>query len=578
MNDSQGWLITYDATTGSNIWHTTDSGKFWTYIGTPNVAHDLYFDLAGSVQPSPGTAISKLSDSVWITTYDHSSFGCTTDAGKSWTYAHWNPKVLPFCGVPIAESFGIYSSRAWNAIFTAPESIWQNPLLPPTGYAPAISRDTGKTWYLGPNWPNGWESTGDAEGGMKAVYAQSGSANSEGSNSPSHPPFTPFMGLERTTDTGKTWVNVGGPSNFFDSRFYVIDCIGAEVAAFGIDGSIWLTTDGGDGTLHPENAHPKFTSYPAVAKATLCQDTIGGLRIFNDHCDSIIVLSMALLDSTSLAVTSGAFGFDSLRQTPFSMESGTEDSIGFHWNPLGKIAVDTNFTLHLKVHYFSQTNDSVMDTILPIQLSATYSGSEFALSSSNIDLGTVSTCTSPDTTIVLSNFGCVPLFIDSSTLSGAGFLLLDSIHSPIAPGSSDSIRVRLVPLSGDNYGRLSLYVNNQGTHSSLYVDLTGRGVQGSGVLAMRSTSLLAGSLSFCSGDTLVTDTLRNLGCDTLVLTSLHLSGDTAFSLVSVPDSLLLPGDSAIVIIAFEPRLKGPHAATLTFHERNIVNDPGTIPR
>ena len=452
------------------------------------------------------------------------------------------------------DTWGLYASRSWNEIL-----LWSERDIV---RRPMISYDSGKHFkYYGTYQDSPWTPSGDVEGGRAAVYVQG---------------FNPSNGLERTTDTGYTWINVGGPSNFIDTRFCVIDCNGAEVVAFGVDGSIWLTTDGGDGTLHPENAHPKFASVTAAAATTLCEDTGVGFRFYNDLCrrDSLIVQRVTLLDSSSLAVTSGAFGFDSLRPMPFTMPSGTQDSMGFHWDPGLAFANDTTITERIGVHYWSATDALEHDTILTVTLTATPGAVAHSVSPHAIAFGSVSTCSQADTTITVWNDGCQPMRIDSATLAAAGFVL-GSYDSIIPPGATDTLVLHFIPTgASQDYGLLHLYLSEQGLHQKDLVELTGQGVQGFGVLAMRRTSLEAGSFSFCDGDTVLTDTIRNTGCDTLVLSKIRFGNDSAFALLASPDSLLLPGASGVFQFLFSPRKKGAHAGTLSFHWQNIVNDPG----
>ncbi len=544
VNDSTGWL------TGPGTWRTIDSGKSWIPFNPANGGGpDLYVDLSDSVRfLNHAGAISELSDSIWITTMDGppndptggSYFGHTTNGGMTWSYT------------PSYESSGIYASPSWHLIFSGHEIG-----------LPVISTDSGITWSEMTQYPN-IRTTGDVEGGRQAVYMQSW-WNSYGSP----------LSLYRTMDFGKTWVSIGGPSNDLDTRFFVIDCNGAEVVAFDHTGGIWLTTDGGDGAIQPESAHPKFSSDPVTVFATLCTNTTSGFRFYNDDCDSIIILGVSILDSNSLAMTTGAFGFDSIPSLPLTMLPGVEDSIGFHWRPSGIFSSDTTISLRLDFRYFSRSLDATNDTIITLKLVVNRGTIGDSLSAYSVNFEPTSTCSFTDSILTITNIGCLPITIDSVTIAGDGFTLL-SFDTIIANSKSGNVLFRYNPsFANQTSGTLSIYIDEQGLHIVEMVALNGMAIQGEGILDVRSTKLQAGSFSFCTGDTTITDTISNTGCDTLVISNINFSGDTTFSLVSASgDSLLLPGSSRVFQFTFAPRVKGAQSATLTFHSRNIVNDPG----
>ena len=312
------------------------------------------------------------------------------------------------------------------------------------------------------------------------------------------------------------------------------------------------------------SASLSISSAPLIGSCGLVDDTA---HIAIDSCQSLIIRNVAISNISS---------------NRLQFQSPLPDTLQFdrHWLPFEFDPHDTSFydtaTVELTGYYEGTTTQ--FDTTFTIILTAIPSQPKLSIPDS-LDFGMLRMCANSvaDTDLAyFKNWNCTPDTITSLFLIGASF---DGpkVSLPVVIRSGDSVGFKYIfapPDSGTFTGTVKLRVTSMGLIEDTVILLTGHAVQGMGVLALRSTSLQMGSLSFCSGDTLVTDTLRNLGCDTLVLTDLHVSGDTAFSLVSVPDSLLVSGDSAIVSISFAPRLKGPHAATLTCHERNIVNDPG----
>jgi hypothetical protein len=89
--------------------------------------------------------------------------------------------------------------------------------------------------------------TGHIAGVGKTIYVQSQNRTTDG--------------LFRSDDGGISWRAVGGPTNEFDTRFFVTGCRGEVVYAFDRNGGIYKTTDGGDGTLVPS---PYISSVPTA--------------------------------------------------------------------------------------------------------------------------------------------------------------------------------------------------------------------------------------------------------------------------------------------------------------------------
>src|SRR5665213_824385 len=332
---------------------------------------------------------------------------------------------------------------------------------------------------------------------------------------------------------------------------------------------LWRTTDGGDGAL-PKDYVPSFVT-DTVPRVKMCNSARGFIKVLSNNCSRGWAFESAILSGDTTHFT-----LDSVPVFPEYLGGLTSDSFYVRFQPLTQAGT---FTSSVHLHLISLDSTVTFDTTIEINATSIPVPPDLSYSTSSLDFGSLSTCNGVgDTSITFSDAGCGPDTITAATLTGAGFSWVnDSLPIVVPPGDSVTFGYRFIPPdSGAFSGIAKLHVTSMGLTENPQISLTGRGVQGVGVLDVRSTSLQAGSFSFCAGDTVLSDTIRNTGCDTLVISNLRFSQDGAWSSASSlrPDSLLLPGASAVFQFTFAPRVKGAHSATLSFHSRNIVHDPG----
>ncbi len=313
---------------------------------------------------------------------------------------------------------------------------------------------------------------------------------------------------------------------------------------------------------------------PPSAQIIVPNNLVGACAIVQDS-------ALVLLDTCQALTLTKATVLGSKRLTiqtslPDTIRGISPSSILFQFDPVDTMG-SGSAEVELSGNYIGTTIS--FDTIVTITYAAM--GSTPHLTSvSALDFGSLTRCTGValrDTMLRFANAGCAPDTITSITLIGAGFTSgSDSTPIIVLPGDTDSITVSFLPPdSGAYQGTMLLNVTSTGLTENPAIMFIGRAIQGFGVLAVAQPSIQAGSFSFCAGDTTITDTISNTGCDTLVISNINFSGDTTFSLFSAPgDSLLLPGTSRVFQFTFTPRVKGSQSAALTFHSRNIANDPG----
>ncbi len=165
-------------------------------------------------------------------TFNPTTSWFTKDGGQTWSK-----------GNDLQESWGIYAVKGTQKFITVPEGDSRN-----TNHSVYTSNDGGKNWLQGFSFPGIVDFTGHIAGVGNTIYIQTFSR-------------TTNSGLYRSDDLGATWVNVGGPSNFRDTRFVVTGCRGEVAYAFDEQGGVYKTTDGGDGAF---GFTPRIGSIPRV--------------------------------------------------------------------------------------------------------------------------------------------------------------------------------------------------------------------------------------------------------------------------------------------------------------------------
>ncbi len=638
----------YAAVTGPDYLISSDSGVTWSYSGL-NVANttDLYQDGTGAIRAlsAPAWQFARVDNLHYIETLDSGTLRVSSNGGALWNVS--KPDSI-FSDAPWENAYGCYGDTC-SKVFLA--------LLVDTLYR---STDFGASWSSVCSTPGNVTFMGgnDLEGAAGEAYsAQAG-----------------LSGTERIADYGTNWTNCGSLADAWaSSRIFVFGPMGENVVV-PTGHELWMTTNGGDGTLGDPVAIPDTLQIQpgttlgspcgSTAIPILLQSGVNDLRMkVNITGDSLHEFSITNPASTFILNSSGS---DTawILYTPHSLPSSSTLTLSFQnsWKcsdwaetrtiivtsppsafaiapaPLNggcKIVSDSGFIsidscqslvitsvqvapsianrlqfqyslpdtirngYHNTLPFTFDPRDTAANGTVPIELTGYYFGTSVRFdttfnvyvaaipglpnltsSLSSVAFGPVKMCANfaaRDTSIVFTNSGCAPDTITQITVTGMGFTGgNNTLPIIVQPGDSVTFKYRFVPPdSGAFTGEARLNVSSMGLSENPVVKLNGKAVQGYGVLDVRSTSLQSGSFSFCAGDTTVFDTISNKGCDTLVISNIVFTGDAAFSLTSpLHDTLLLPYDSAIIQFYFAPRTKGAHAATLSFHSQNIVNDSG----
>lgn len=258
----------------------------------------------------------------------------TTDGGVTWKR-----------GGMLYESWGVYADKQTGNYFSMAEDAANNP-----GNTLYWSRDGGKSWSARYGF-NKLEFTGHIAGVGKTMYVQTAVSNSGN------------MGLYRSDDDGSTWHRVFGPSNTRDSRFFVTGCRGEVVYAFDNTGGVWLTTDGGDGTLIPA---PYIGAINAVraGQSTLIPikyDTLTVPTIIPELAGSIL-LNDNLLTPDTLDFTGSQFADSVSFDTIYRSQAGVW-SYDIKFKPKTKLTGSSTlpmFQIRARA-YLTDTNRTTVD-------------------------------------------------------------------------------------------------------------------------------------------------------------------------------------------------------------------------
>ena len=335
-------------------------------------------------------------------------------------------------------------------------------------------------------------------------------------------------------------------------------------------------------------SYPSAQILPPVPFAGNCKSATEAAFVTLDSCSTLIVDSVDIPPEI-------ASRFHLNAPLPDTLRLGINDSLSFTFNPADTIAsildsvqifahilgTDLNDALNFFNYnaYLGDSDFTSFAQFIPVELVALPSGVALFAADSAVALQRASFCERAiDTTVTFTNAGCAPDTIVQTALSGTGYSMTGaSAPIVIPPDSSITFALQfLAPDTGLFQGALSLTVNSNET-KSLSIPLSGVGLPPMGILSMPTSSIDAGGVSICSGDTIVMDTLSNTGCDTLVISNVSVAGDSDFTVVAPIGNSLIPPDSiGIVTIHFEPLAKGPRSASVSFQSSNLNGTGSSI--
>lgn len=541
-----------------HLWQTVDGGSTWKNIDTPtnsiflppyvgqtldqsivvnNAKTNTYGDpilIDGAVDffdSRNGFALGEASRTF-------SQCYRTSDGGLQWIEA-------PYSGI---AGRGLFCQSTTGNIYSLPGFHDQESELSQPNFMSVLrSTNNGESWSALPLPKNVITRTAFLDGAGAAIYVPGRNIQDPA-----------IHGFWRSTDEGKTWKHVGGPLVNYKTRFHVPEtCNGSIVVAFD-SMAVWITTDGGDGTL-PLDRAPLLAATP-FDQIEACQDTASIITVTNLQCRAYVFERAELLQSD------GVFGFDTAGLFPLDLKDAGAGQIRVTFDPHFKPKT-YNASVKLIGYEVLRSATRPFDTTIAISATALAVPPQLKADKTDINFLGTSTCFTRDTVITVTNFGCDTLSLESIIGSGSEYSFVSSATPlRIAPGGSTGVSITFHPATqGTHYGNLQLTATQQGITRKLDIPLSGVGTRGEGLLELLSTNdVKLPELSICASGNDTLALILNTGCDTIIVRNVAITGSNDYTLPNAVQNVVLPPDSSLTFrIIFTPQDKGARTGLVT---------------
>lgn len=359
-------------------------------------------------------------------------------------------------------------------------------------------------------------------------------------------------GLMRSQDGGRTWVEIGGPSNLNDTRFAVTGR-GAVVYAFDrTAGRVWKTLNGGDGQLDASiRDELRINSLgPPIPSVRVCDSLDIPLRFTSTTCDSVTILSAEPIEDHlgELIPLAGGVGHR-------AFTDAVTDTLKIRYKPREA----TVKTLQLRIT-LRQADGFIEDTVLSIRVEGLAAEERYTVgvqtAPRTIDFGAINSCTGDSSRVIeITNDGCSELRFRSLSIGGTAFELR-SKATPFAldGGYSRKFLVRFRPRS---LGPQNAWLVIETANGKDSIRLIGEGAPGQRGLALTQTALTSPLCDSVDGSVV----LRNTSC-----TDVTISGSSVVSPIQILNftaATLKPDETLTIPVRFVPTAAGGQAHTVT---------------
>ncbi len=267
--------------------------------------------------------------------------------------------------------------------------------------------------------------------------------------------------------------------------------------------------------------------------APVTHDTI--VTFTNRGCTPLTIIS-------GPGALGGGFTSDPL-SLPVVLQPDSSIDVVFHYTPTiaGSSSAFPQYVLE---------RDAVKSTLSLFLHGEAISGvADFFLSSTTLQFQTVPICSSDSLEFLYTNRGCDSVFVTPKGITGDGdFIAVSGSEKGIANGDTIRILVRLIPQQkGNRQAQYTLHVRERnGREYDTTISISGVVSSGSRILSSKTTSLDFGDLTLCSQyDTTIS--VVNLGCDSLLISDISVTGTGVLLLTPAPVSIAPAATQAIRI-------------------------------
>ncbi len=209
---------------------------------------------------------------------------------------------------------------------------------------------------------------------------------------------------------------------------------------------------------------------------------------------------------------------------------------------------------------------------------------ELQNASAVVDLAATALGVSLTRTFDVSNTGTAALVLDPESLElPAGFSLVAPFASSVAPGASTSFTVQLDATTAGDYSGTVVFTNNDPTRPLFEFRVQGTVLASGPVIQVKDGSILLASgasddLGTTTPATPLTRTyvIRNVGDQSLSLSSESLSLPAGFSVVTPFGATVAPGDSTTLVVQLNAASLGNYSGALSFATGDPANSTFTL--
>lgn len=305
----------------------------------------------------------------------------------------------------------------------------------------------------------------------------------------------------------------------------------------------------------------------SFGRVSICTTSTKPLKITNNNCASVTVSNI------SWATPSGDFSLSSTFGLPRTLLPGESDSLLLLFAP--KTTGSKQVSLRVTLERDSIKHDTTI-TVHAIGSSTV----EAYFSDPAASLGPILTCQTTTDTVYLSNASCEQVEIFEINYDAAkGFTVLSPLLTTTIP-PNDSIPV-VISYSSSTGGIVGIPIefrlrSKTGLETSAELRTSATTVERGDSVSVLPKVIVFDSTSVCSdiSDSFIAKNLSS--CDSLLITSITVSGDPAFTFVPPPSVLLIPGDSIRTPIYFSPTTDGWHSTNINVHFKTRTREWDTV--